>query len=132
MGIRLAFEKRRCVGTWAGKKDFFCHCEAESPAYKISTLTKKSVEEFIFAAVYPMLVPINQTNLVVRSHFRTWLTGIAEEGYAHAWNTDGISNSFRSASLSRRCKILESCFLFRISRPTNSARLHRSWVCCAS
>ena len=66
-----SFEKCRCVATWAGKDDFFfCHWEAESQADIISTLTEKGLDEFIFSAVYPTLMHIDQNNLSGRKPFK--------------------------------------------------------------
>ena len=51
-----------------GKDDFsFCHWEAESQADIISTLTEKGLDEYIFTAVYPTLMHIDQNNLSGRT-----------------------------------------------------------------
>tara|TARA_B100001248_G_C27011910_1_gene288036 strand:- start:203 stop:403 length:201 start_codon:yes stop_codon:yes gene_type:complete len=59
------------VATWAGKDDFFfCHWGAESQTDIISTLIEKGLDEFIFIAVYPTIVQIDQNNLSGRTQFK--------------------------------------------------------------
>ena len=51
------FEKCQCKATWVGTDDFFfCQWEAETPEDILTTLTERGFDDYIFTALYPILM----------------------------------------------------------------------------
>ena len=68
------FEKCQCKATWVGTDDFFfCQWEAETPEDILTTLTERGFDDYIFTAMYPILMHIDTNQVTGRNPYKDFI-----------------------------------------------------------
>ena len=68
------FEKCQCKATWVGTDDFFfCQWEAETSEDILTTLTERGFDEYIFTALYPILMHIDTNQVTGRNPYKDFI-----------------------------------------------------------
>ena len=68
------FEKCQCKATWVGTDDFFfCQWEAETSEDILTTLTERGFVEYIFTALYPILMHIDTNQVTGRNPYKDFI-----------------------------------------------------------